>query len=138
MNTRHGNVIRERGKEDRLLPDKMSKEDHLGQMATAHIKPDCRLQITETSNISGEMMDRPHCKKRSSRRLCCGSRVGAWGKKEKGTPKDNMATDGGGRKKRGRMELVEHSTPRGFRPRHVEGKCSCFMCILARRELRLR
>lgn len=31
----------DRGKEDRLLPDKMSKEDPLGQMATAYIKPDC-------------------------------------------------------------------------------------------------
>lgn len=58
MDKRHGNVRRERGKEDRLLPDKMSKEDHLGQMGTAHIKPDCRLQIAETSNISGEIKRR--------------------------------------------------------------------------------
>lgn len=58
MDTRHGNVRRERGKEERLLPDKMSKEDHLGQMGTAHIKPDCRLQIAETSNIRGEIKRR--------------------------------------------------------------------------------
>lgn len=58
MDTRHGNVRRERGKEERLLPDKMSKEDHLGQMATAHIKPDCRLQMAETSNICGEIKRR--------------------------------------------------------------------------------
>lgn len=44
-------------------------------------------------------MERPRIKKRSSKWLYRGSRLDAWGKKEKGAPNDNMAMDGIGRKK---------------------------------------
>lgn len=56
--------------------------------------------------------------------------------KEEGTYKDNVASDDGGKKKQGRMELLIHSAPRGFRPQHVRGKLPCLMCLLARREFK--
>jgi hypothetical protein len=38
---------------------------------------------------------------------------------------NNTAANGGSRKKKSGMELLEHSAQRGFRPQHVEGKCPC-------------
>lgn len=42
--------------------------------------------------------------------------------KEEGTSKDNVASDDGGKKKQGGMELLIHSAPRGFRPHYVRAK----------------
>lgn len=93
--------------------------------------------MAKTTNISGEIRKRRwnwigHIRKDP---LCCGSRVDAWGKKEEGTPKDNVVTDGGGRKKQDGMELLEHSAQRGFKSQYVESKCPSLMCIMVRREL---
>lgn len=57
---------------------------------------------------------------------------------EEETPKDNVAMDGGGRKIQGVMELLEIGATRGFRLHICGGKCPSLMCLLARRELRLR
>lgn len=53
------------------------------------------------------------------------------GRRKRGRP----MTDGGGRRKQGGIELLEHSAPRSFRPQYVEIKCPSLMCLMARREL---
>lgn len=56
------------------------------------------------------------------------------GKRKRGGPKTMWMVE---RNMAGGMDFLEHSTPRGFIPQHVEGKYPCLMCVLARRKLRL-